>query len=223
MENVTKLKAKETFLKTVKELRYALYLTTHPAKGFWEIKQEGEGSLLTAMIIFGFTIFVMILSNLYTGFIFSGGRSLGYSYVDTIFSMSALFFGWGVANWCLTCLFDGEGKLFEIIKATGYALLPFAIIQLLMVFLSNYFIQREAVFYNMLGSISFAWMVLLMIMSVMITHQYGVLKTILVCIFTLATMALLGFIVLLFFNLLQQVISFIEVYASEISIRMAGG
>jgi len=216
-------KGKVLFFKTLKELRYAAYLTTHPAKGFWEIKQEGEGSMLTAMIIFAATVFVLILRNLYTGFIFSGGRDLGYNYVDTIVSTSALFFGWAVANWCLTCLFDGEGKLVDIIKATGYALLPFLVIQLIMVVLSNYFIQREEVFYNMLNAVSFAWMVGLVIMSVMITHQYGVVKTIFVCIFSLAAMLMIAFLILLFFNLMNQVLDFIGVYMDELQIRMAGG
>ena len=33
----------------LKELRYSLYLTTHPFKGFWEIKHENRGSLRTAV------------------------------------------------------------------------------------------------------------------------------------------------------------------------------
>jgi hypothetical protein len=128
-----------------------------------------------------------------------------------------------VASWCLTCLFDGEGKLVDIVRATGYSLLPYMIIQLIMIFLSNYFIIREEVFYDMLGRISVFWMMALIVMSVMITHQYSVLKTIVVSIFSVASLIALAYLIVLFFFLLQQVVNFVAVYWSEMSIRMSGG
>jgi hypothetical protein len=207
----------------LKELRYAAFLTTHPAKGFWEIKHEKQGSLFTSMLIFFSTVFVLILGELYTGFIFSGGRDTFYSFMSTVVGTSALFMGWCVANWCLTCLFDGEGKLVDIVTATGYALLPFMLIQLLNVFLSNYFIIREQVFYNMLSSVSVVWMIGLILMGVMITHQYGVLKAVVVSAFSVAVMIGIAYLIILFFYLLQQVITFISIYVDEMSIRMAGG
>jgi hypothetical protein len=137
--------------------------------------------------------------------------------------MSALFFGWAIANWCLTCLFDGEGKFVDIVRATGYALVPFMLIQLLMIFLSRYFVLREEVFYNMLNVISVVWMLGLILMGVMITHQYAVLKSILVSLFSVATMIGIAYLIVLFFYLLQQVISFVTIYIDEMTIRMAGG
>ena len=223
MEQTSKpapLTAREFLKKTWKELRYAMYLTTHPAKGFWEIKNEGEGSTFTGLLIFGFTVFVMILSNLYTGFIFGGERNVHYNFFTTVVSTSALFFGWAIANWCLTCLFEGEGKITDIIRATGYALLPFAIIQLLMIFLSNYFVIREEQFYTMLNSISFAWMIALLIMSVMITHQYSVAKALLVCIASAVAMMMLAYLILLFFFLINRIMDFITIYMDEVRIRM---
>jgi len=214
---------KTKFFRTLKEIRYAGYLTTHPAKGFWEIKQEGEGSLLTSLLILAGTIFVLILKELYTGYIFGGERDVSYFFGDTIVSTSLLFFGWCIANWCLTCLFDGEGKFRDIVKATGYALLPYLIIQLIMIFLSNYFIIREEIFYNMLDSVSIAWMTVLIIMSVMITHQYGVLKAFFVCIASIAALMMITYLILLFFNLMSQVINFVTVYMDEWALRMAGG
>jgi hypothetical protein len=218
-------KAKNRFFKTIKELRYAMYLTTHPVKGFWEIKHEKEGSLFTSWIILAFTILVMIASNLYTGFIFGGGGRMAvyYRFTDTVISISMLFFGWCIANWSFTCLFEGEGKFVDIIKATSYAMLPFALIQLVMIFLSNYFIQREQVFYGMLNILSVVWMFVLILFSIMITHQYSVLKTLFVTLATIAAMIMLAFLILLFFNLIQQVGDFVTVFYEELMIRMAGG
>lgn len=39
----------------LKELRYSLYVTVHPFKGYWEIKHERKGSLRTAGILLTLT------------------------------------------------------------------------------------------------------------------------------------------------------------------------
>ena len=68
---------------TWKELKYSLYVTVHPFKGFWDIKYEKEGSLKTAMILLAATIVVQIISNLKTGYLF-GGVSINYNFLRTV-------------------------------------------------------------------------------------------------------------------------------------------
>ena len=47
----------------LKELRYSLYVTVHPFKGYWEIKHERKGSLRTAGILLTLYILVSVLSG----------------------------------------------------------------------------------------------------------------------------------------------------------------
>jgi hypothetical protein len=121
---------------TLKELKYALYLTKHPFKGFWEIKYENEGSLTTAIIILVMAIITQILSKLFTGFLFGGVKNVNYNFLMTVFSFLAIFFAWCISNWCLTCLSDGKGTFKDICIATSYALLPYLLIHLIMIITS---------------------------------------------------------------------------------------
>lgn len=103
-----------------KELRYAFYLLFHPFKGFWDIKHEKKGSLLTAGILLIAFLLSQICSSLYTGYLFSDGGLDDFNLFRELFKWFFLFFGWCLSNWCLTCLFDGEGTFGDIFKATAF-------------------------------------------------------------------------------------------------------
>ena len=55
----------------LKELRYSLYLTTHPFKGFWEIKHENRGSLRTAVFWLAAYTLLSVLSGFCTAYLFN--------------------------------------------------------------------------------------------------------------------------------------------------------
>lgn len=206
---------------TLKELKYAFYLIRHPFKGFWDIKYEKYGSLKTAIIILLLTIITQILSKLYSGYLFIGPKSAHYNLLETVLSTLSLYFAWCIANWCLTCLSDGKGTFKDICTATAYSLLPFVIIQIPMIFLSNIFILRELVFYDLLNGLSYVWVAFLLIISQVVTHHFTLSRTIVVIIFTIVGIIALAILVLLFFNLIQQVLVFISIVIEELMLRLS--
>lgn len=207
--------------KLKEELKYALYLSVHPFKGFWEIKHEGKGSLKTAILLLIVATVVSIISNFYTDYLFNTSGGINYNFLNTIVTSLVLYLFWCVANWCLTCLSEGEGTFKDICIATGYALVPYIIIQFILIFLSHFFILEEAVFYKMLHAISLVWTGFLLISGVLVTHQYSLTKTLVVCVFTVLGMAAMAYLVLLLFSLIQQVIIFVSVVIDEIIIRIS--
>ena len=114
---------------------------------------------------------------------------------------------------------DGEGKFIEIIIATGYAMLPLVMVNIPNILLSNVITLREASFYYLLDSFAFLWFLWLLFIGTMIVHQYTVTKTITTMLLTLVVMGIIIFLGLLFFNLIQQVISFIYTIYQELSLR----
>ncbi len=210
-----------TVKRYVKELRYGLYITMHPFKGFWDIKHEGEGSIGTALIILAATIIVRILSTLYSGYLFVGKVDVNYNMMTTIISSIFLYFDWCVANWALTCLSDGKGNLKDIMMFTAYSLIPFAIIQAIMIVCSNMFILREATFYSMMNGVSYVWTGFLMVTGMLTTHEYSLTKTIVVVAATILGMVVIAVLIVMFFTMFQEVISFISIVADEAVMRMS--
>ena len=108
----------------LKELRYSLYLIVHPFKGFWEIKHERKGSLRTAVLWLILYVLTTVLSGFCTAYLFNPGGGVNFNVYQSVATTLCLFFLWCIASWCLTSLYDGEGKFIDIVKATAYALIP---------------------------------------------------------------------------------------------------
>lgn len=200
----------------IKEFKYAFYLTVHPFKGFWEIKHENSGSIKTGIAILAFFVIACVSNGLYTGYLFNSNNGVNFNILKTVGMILIIFISWCIVNWCLTCLFDGEGNFNDILRATSYALLPMVFIQLLLIPVSNVLSVREAAFYSFIYTIGTIWMGFLIFSSVLVTHQYTFFKTVLMIVCIILGMCALVYIALLFFNLIQQMAGFIEVLTKEI-------
>lgn len=204
-----------------KELKYSLYLTVHPFKGFWEIKHEKQGSLKTGSILLTLFILLSIAKEFYTGYLFNTTGGLNFNIYQSVGTTLLLFFLWCISNWCLTSLFDGEGTFKDICTATAYALVPMIIIQLILIPLSNMIALQEASFYTAILNLGLIWSGFLIFTGTLVTHQYSVKKTVLIMICTIFGMCIMSYIILLFFNLIQQIAGFASTFWKELMLRMS--
>ena len=75
----------------LKELRYSLYLTTHPFKGFWEIKHENRGSLRTAVFWLAAYTLLSVLSGFCTAYLFNQDGGVNFNVYKSVATTLALF------------------------------------------------------------------------------------------------------------------------------------
>lgn len=201
----------------------ALYTIVHPFKGFWELKYENKGKLWFTVLLLLLLSLLYVLKRQYTGFIFNPLASQPVNTLDEVKFIVLPFFLWCIANWSLTTLMDGEGKFKEIITATGYALVPLVLVQLPLIALSNILTLQEEAFYTMLEFIAFLWCIGLIFVGMLTVHQYSVSKTIVTMLLTLVVIGIFVFLGLLFFSLLQQMLSFVTTVYKEIMFRIGEG
>ena len=202
-----------------KTIKYAFHVIFHPFDGFWDLKREHRGSLAAALTFVVLTILTLTLEKQKTAFLFNPYRLEEINVVVDIVTVLLLYILWCVANWRLTSLMDGEGKLVDIAIATGYALFPIILLRLPMILFSYMLTSSEGSFYDVIGVVSYLWAGALIILGTMITHQYSVKKTLLTCICTIVGMGIIMFIGLLFFNVIQQMITFVSIIYEEIRFR----
>ncbi|MBR6359199.1 MAG: YIP1 family protein [Lachnospiraceae bacterium] len=203
-------------MRYVKELKYGFHILFHPFDGFWQLKREHKGSLAAALTFVGIVIMLTTFEKQTTGFLFNAVRLKDVNVVVDILTVTMIYVLWCVANWCLTSLMDGEGNMKDIFIAMGYALLPMIIIRLPMIALSLGITAEEGTFYYVLNSVSYIWTGILVFFGTMVTHQYSFKKTVLTCICTVVGMGIIMFIGLLFFSVIQQMITFFTTIYKEI-------
>ena len=201
------------------ELLYSFHLIFHPFDGFWDLKHEKRGSIRAAITIVMLTVAVFILQRQLTGFIFNYNDPLKFNLAQEVFSVVIPYLLWCISNWCLTTLMDGEGSFKDILIATAYSLVPLVIINAPLILLSRVITIQEGTFYYMLMGFAMLWAGGLLFAGMLVTHQYGIFKNFLTCIFTIVGIALIVFLFILFFYLLQQMYGFIFNIYREISFR----
>ena len=211
---------KEKWNSYKESMKYAFYVIFHPFDGFWDLIHEKRGSLAAATTWLAMFLITRVIVLMYTNFQFINAP---LQYINIFEQMASLLFPFLIlclANWSLTTLFDGKGRFKDIYMAMCYALVPYVLIQLPLVFVSNIIAFDEAAFYSVLLNVSLIWCLLLAFVGLMQVHDYGPGKTIIFIIATILGTLIILFLMLVFLSLLSDALSYFVSLYREIAFRL---
>ena len=201
-------------------LRYSLHVISHPFDGFWDLIHEKRGSLAAAHTFLLAFLLTRVLKLMLTSFQFITAPIQYINVFEEMASLALPFIILCLANWAMTTLFDGKGRFRDIYIAMCYALIPYVLIQLPMILVSNILTFEEGSFYSVLLSFSVIWCVFLVFTGLMEVHDYGPGKTFIFLIVTVLGAAVIIFLLLVFFSLLSDAISYFVSMYREIVFRL---
>ena len=201
---------------------FPLYILSRPFKGFDDMKTEGKGDIFYAVMILLVWGLVSIWSITSTGFIITGF----WMEVPSVYVFWALFFTYApialicVANWSITSITDGKGKLKEIFLVYCYALFPNVICTVIAVLLSNVVTLNEAGFVEFFFIFGTVLMYFYLFLGLIVIHEFTFLKAIGMVILTLISMMIIIFVLALFVSLVSEVLMFIFTIAQELDAHL---
>ncbi len=201
-------------------IAYAFTVIFRPISGFWDLKHEKRGSAATATALLGGVIITYVLTRQYTGFLFNWKEAKDLNIYLEISSVLIPFFLWCLVNLGLTSLMDGKGSFKDIYIATAYALFPVILINIPLILVSHVITLDEGAFYYLALAFAVIWPGALIFLGSMVTHQYELGKNVITSILTVAGMAVVIFLTLLFINVIAQLYGFIESIYTEVSFRL---
>ncbi len=204
----------------VESLRYALHVITHPFDGFWDLIHEKRGTMAAAHTFLVLFLLTRVLKLMYTSFQFISAPIQYINVFEQCASLLLPFLILCLANWAMTTLFDGKGRFKDIYMAMCYALVPYSLIQLPLVLVSNMITFEEASFYTVLMSFSVIWCVFLVFVGLMEVHDYGPGKTFIFLFVTVFGALVIIFLVLVFFSLLNDALAYFVSMYREIVFRL---
>lgn len=194
-----------------KEKIYILFrLLTHPIDALNDVKYEKKGSLTIANIILFLFFLVHMFSSSKTGYLFLSSNEVKVNIISVFLTSVGAVALWNVCNWAVCTLFDGEGSFREIWIMTCYSILPYVILQPIIVLFSNVLSIDETVLYSTLSTLAMAWFLLLAFLSMMVCQQFTVTKTIVLAIVTFLAILAVAFLALMLFSTSQQIIGFVK-------------
>lgn len=201
-------------------LFYAFHIIFHPADGFWDMNREHRASLSAANTIFGLTLLISIWKLQFTSFMFDPVKIDEVNMLTVLLGTILPLVVFCISNWSITTLLDGKGTFRDIYMAVCYALTPYVLIEIPMIFISNFVTVQEESFYRLLGYIAYIWCGALIFMGVMMVHDYSFLKTLACCIITIVGIAIILFLLILFFSMTTDFIGYVVSLVKEIVFRM---
>ncbi len=206
--------------RTWKAVRYSTHVIFHPYDGFWDLKYENRGTISGATIILFFAVVSFVFMRQYTGFVLNYLRTEDINVVTEAISIVLPFLLWCLVNWSLTTLMDGKGKIKDIYITGAYALTPLIFIFIPVTIISNYITIEEGTFYFLLVTIGVIWALSLLVIGTGVIHEYGPGKTIFTTIATVVGIGIVFFIALLFFNVIDRMVKFVQELYTELAFRL---
>lgn len=200
---------------------FPLYVQLHPADGFIQFKTRKH--IRSWEMTYGFIIawfLLTVLSFFGTGFIFNDNRISDFNLFITMASTLGLYALFVIGNWAVCTLIEGKGTLPEIMTTTSYSLLPYLVSILINTVLSNFFALDEGSFITIIGYVGLVWTGLILFVGLSAIHEYSMGKTVVSFLLTVFAMAIMLFLIILFYTLITQTISFVISIIQEVSLRM---
>ena len=210
----------EKWQRYTETIKYAKHVMFHPFYGFWDLSHEGRGSLAAAHTFLVMFLLTWVLKLMYTNFQFIYAPVQYINIYEQCASLLIPFLILCLSNWSLSTLFDGKGRFPDIYMAMCYALVPYVLIQLPLIFVSHMISFDEASYYNVLMSVSTVWSLFLVFVGLMQVHDYGPGKTIIFVIATIFGALVILFLILVFFSLLSDAAGYFISLYREIVFRL---
>ena len=204
-------------------LRYSLYTCRRPLDGFWDLIHEKRGSLAAAHTILFLGVVVEIMRQMLSNFQFVNVNMEAFSAGMVVMQQILPIVLFAVANWCLTTLFDGKGRISDIYMGYAYAMAPQIIITAALIPVSHIITYDEGALYFMFTSIGWIWFVFLMLCAMKQIHDYSFGKAVLTTILTLLAIGIMVFIFLMFFAVVSDGIAYFWAVGQEIMFRIQRG
>lgn len=198
---------------------FPMHLIVYPLNGFEDFKRYKKSKLYVAWFYLFMMILVQIISYNANGFLVNKNDINDFNLFQTISLVVFPVFIFVIANWATTALMDGKGNMTDIFKVITYSFFPYVWLGLTATIISNYITVDEIVLYTFIQSLGVILMVYMLFFGLLGIHEYGLVKTIGMIVFTIVAIAVILFIITLFLSLTQQVWTFIESIYTEFKMR----
>jgi len=207
-------------LLTKEKLQYWGHSLLHPFDGFFEIRFRNHGSVLLATLLLVAYAILRCLSYQYTGFVMNFNNIEEMDALSIFISTVSVVILASVANWTITTLFNGKGKLKDIYIVICYSLTVLIIGDAIVTFASNFVATEEVMILTSIQMVCYVYFVFLLIAGLGTIHEYGFGGNLASMVLTVVAAAVILFIGVLLFTMLERMFNFVTSVSEELMRRL---
>lgn len=189
-------------------LKIGLAVLFHPADGFRELSDYRSFTAVCVLLLLIFA--VRVVSIVLTSFHIASLQPEDANIVLEAVRMVLPIVSWAISCYLITSITDGETFLGNILLAVTYSFLPYIVFTLPIASLTLVLTRDERYVYYALNWIVWAWVGLLLIVSLGVMNDYSFKKTIGVTLLSLFTLVIFWATIGLVFALTNHVVTFVK-------------
>lgn len=201
--------------------RRVWYTLFHPTEGFaCAVRRGGRSRIAVSAAVLALWFFTTALCWQYSGYIFVQHAAEDFSLLTMLGQTVLVFFLFVMANWFVSTMMDGSGRLGDIVYCLSVGLLPYIGYQLLSLLLTNVLTAEEGAFLHLLLAIAVIWSAVLMILGLKTVHEFSFARTVAAVLYSLLGIVIILFLALLLWSLFTQLAMFITSIVDELSLKL---
>lgn len=201
-------------------MKQALYILRHPIYGVWEMKRKKTGRYRDGLILMVLAIAAVTFNRQMRAFVFNNAYNVPLDMLKQVAIVVLPVMLFTLANYSITTLSDGKGGFKDIFMVTCYSLMPLIIFQVATPILTHVMSLNELTYLTIIDFAGYAWTGLMLLLGIQEIHEYSLKKMFSTVVLTVIGAAIIVFVALLFFSLLQELGSFIYSIYREFSLRL---
>lgn len=203
----------------VRAIQMVWTVMIHPWDGFWQLKRENRGSMVTALVLIALAFSLRVADLMFTSYQIANIDARDASLLVEAVRILLPWILFCICSYGVTAIFEGEGFFRDIVIATGYSVGPYLLTKPIGIALSHILTRTEKSYLESLDFATLVWIGILIIMHIQTTHNYTLRKT-----FGTAGAAAFGMICFiaaagLTYALTDQIVTFVREVAIELTIR----
>ncbi|XEC96368.1 YIP1 family protein [Paenibacillus tarimensis] len=204
-------------MNTIRMMRQVLL---HPYDFYYDIQEPGRIKWSQGVVLILLVYAVKMLSLLVVSYTFQTREPYEISYVFEFVWIVVPWITWCLSNWGVSAILDGEGKFKEIFVGSVFALVPYILLIVPITLITNVLSLSEQSLYTSLTSLTLIWCGWLLLVKVKIIHDFELGKLLWITFISLLGMAIIWFVGVLMFGLINQLINFFTDLVKEMNFRM---
>lgn len=208
----------KTFLN---DFKFVFHVILHPFDGFYSARFNRKKNYFVIAIIYILCGFTEVLRINYSGFVIRTWNVNNYNNAFVFLAAVFPYFLFAVSNWSVTTLFNGNGRLSDIIMVLAYAMCPKIIVTLLGILISNFIIAQEVAILNAFLLIGTLIFVFIAFAGLCVIHEYSAAKTVGMAVATVFAALIIVFLMLFYVSVMEKIITFILTAAKELLNKIA--
>ncbi|UVI29151.1 YIP1 family protein [Paenibacillus spongiae] len=191
----------------------------HPIDFYFEIQNPRRIFWHQGFVLIALAFAIRMLSILMTGYAFETREPYEISWFYELVYILVPWLVYCIANWAVSAIMEGEGKFKEIFVGSAFALVPFILFSLPVTLLTNILSLEEADIVHTLTNLLFIWCGWLILIKIKILHDFELGKMLWIAVLTVISMAIVLFVGILLFGLINQFVSFVTDIFKEVRLR----